>query len=202
MATRTRDPEGSRERLVEAAIEVFASKGFHDALVEEITKASKVSKGAFYLHFPTKQAMFLEVLDVLTRRLTDDVAEAIGRESGSVAQLDAALKTILRRFASHRSVARLVMTQAGAAGKAFETKLLDAHGRFAAMIRSYLDRAVASGEIRAMDTETVSWIWFGAINEIVLRWLYTQDPPPLDDALPALRTVLLRSIGIEPAVAA
>ena len=53
-----------------------------------------------------------------------------------------------------------------------------------------------------MDTETVSWIWFGAINEIVLRWLYTQDPPPLDDALPALRTVLLRSIGIEPAAAA
>ncbi len=48
-----------------------------------------------------------------------------------------------------------------------------------------------------MDTETVGWIWFGGINEVVVRWLYTPDPPPLDTALPALRAVLLRSIGVE-----
>ena len=81
----------------------------------------------------------------------------------------------------------------------FESKLLDVHGRFAGMIKRYLDAAIARGEIEPMDTETVGWIWFGAINEVTVRWLYTPDPPPLETALPALRTVLLRSIGVEAA---
>ena len=195
--SRTRDPEGSRERLVEAAIEVFADKGFHEALVEEIARASKVSKGAFYLHFPTKQALFLELLDVLAKRLTDRVSEAIAKEEGSVARLDAALRMILRTFGSHRSMSRLVLTQAGAAGRLFESKLFEVHTRFAAMIRGYLEASVASGEIAPVDTEATAWIWFGAINEVVLRWLYSEDPRPLDEALPPLRLALLRSIGVD-----
>lgn len=199
---RVRDPEGSRERIIEAAIEIFADKGFHEALVEEITRASKVSKGAFYLHFPTKQAMFLELLDTLARRLTGRVDDAIARESGSVARLDAALTTILDAFASHRSIARLVLTQAGAAGRLFETKLFNIHREFAATIQRYLDQATRAGEISVDDTKTLSWIWFGAINEVVLRWLYTPRPRALQDDRPALRDALLRTIGLDPGAGA
>ncbi|HEX5440091.1 MAG TPA: hypothetical protein VFW76_04360, partial [Ktedonobacterales bacterium] len=46
------------------------------------------------------------------------------------------------------------------------------------------------------DTVLVSWAWVGAINEIVVRWLATGEPARLEDTLPGLRTLLLRSVGV------
>jgi hypothetical protein len=54
---------------------------------------------------------------------------------------------------------------------------------------------VVAGAIAPKDTVTISWAWFGAINEIVVRWLVAGQPERLDDALPTLRMILLRSIG-------
>jgi hypothetical protein len=64
------------------------------------------------------------------------------------------------------------------------------------MIQRHLDRAVAAGALASLDTETVSWAWFGAINELVVRWLVSGQPNQLDDILPTLRTTLLRSVGV------
>jgi hypothetical protein len=70
---------------------------------------------------------------------------------------------------------------------------------FAALIKTHLDRAIAAGASTDLDTEVVAWAWFGAINEIVVRWLVSGQPERLEDALPTVRKLLLRSVGAEPA---
>ncbi|HXH82124.1 MAG TPA: helix-turn-helix domain-containing protein, partial [Candidatus Tectomicrobia bacterium] len=45
----------TRERILEAALDVFARKGYHRASVADIVRASRTSKGAVYHHFPTKE---------------------------------------------------------------------------------------------------------------------------------------------------
>ncbi|HEU4783557.1 MAG TPA: hypothetical protein VFS83_09480, partial [Ktedonobacterales bacterium] len=52
------------------------------------------------------------------------------------------------------------------------------------------------GAIAPQDTTLISWAWFGAINEIVVRWLAMGEPERLEDTLPALRSLLLRSVGV------
>jgi hypothetical protein len=47
-----------------------------------------------------------------------------------------------------------------------------------------------------MDTRITSIAWFGALNEIVGRWLLEDQPGRLEDAYPALRAALLRSAGV------
>jgi hypothetical protein len=54
---------------------------------------------------------------------------------------------------------------------------------------------VTSGDIPPIDTEVVAYAWMGAINDVVIRWVYTGQPAP-ERILPTLRTMLLRSIGI------
>ena len=61
----TRDKEATRQRLLDAAEEVFAEKGYHGAVVDDIVRASDSSKGGFYFHFPNKQAIFLSLVDAL-----------------------------------------------------------------------------------------------------------------------------------------
>ena len=45
--------EATRQRILDAASEVFSEKGYHDAAVDDIVKASNSSKGSFYFHFPS-----------------------------------------------------------------------------------------------------------------------------------------------------
>lgn len=196
---RVRDKVATRQRLLDAAETVFADKGYHGAAVDDIARESDSSKGGFYFHFPNKEAIFLALIDSLTPRLEAAIERALSAEPDPVAQLDAALRTVFETFSSHRQLSKILLVEAVGLGHGFDEKLMLVRGRFAAMIQRRLDLAVASGRIPPMDTETVSWAWFGAINEIVTRWLVTGQPRSLDAAFPPLRALLLRSIGA-PAV--
>jgi AcrR family transcriptional regulator len=52
----------THNRIIEAALDLFAREGYDATGVAEICQAAGVSKGAFYHHFPTKHAVFMEIL--------------------------------------------------------------------------------------------------------------------------------------------
>lgn len=190
-----RDKEATRQRLLDGAEQVFAAKGYHGAVVEDIVRVSDSSKGGFYFHFPNKQAIFLALIDALVPKLMRAVERAIATETDPIAQVDAALRTVLETFARHRKLSKILLVEAVGLGHGFDEALMRAHGHFAHMIQGYLDNAVRAGAIAPLDTELASWAWFGAINEIVVRWLMTGEPERLESVVPRLRVLLLRSVG-------
>src|SRR6516162_5222129 len=64
------DKTERRLALLRAARDVFATKGYHDAKIDDIVAAAKVAKGTFYLYFPDKRSVFSELVDGLFGRLT------------------------------------------------------------------------------------------------------------------------------------
>ncbi len=191
-----RDKDATRQRILDAAEEVFAEKGYHGAGVEDIIRTAKTSKGGFYFHFPSKQGIFLALIDALAPRLMAAVDRAIEHEETATGKVDAALATVLEQFSRHRRLSKILLVEAVGLGHGFDEKIVEIRGQFAHMIRRYLDLAVAEGIIAPLDTEVASYAWFGAINEVVVRWLVTPNPEPLEHALPTLRALLLRSVGM------
>lgn len=55
--------EETRARIIESAIKLFSNRGFNAASVDDICAEAGMSKGAFYHHFESKQALFLALLD-------------------------------------------------------------------------------------------------------------------------------------------
>src|SRR6516164_7921134 len=127
-----RDKEATRQRLLDAAEQVFAEKGYHSTGVDDIIRASDSSKGGFYFHFPNKQAIFLALVDALTPKLAASIDRAIAAESDPVAQLDAALSTVLALFARHRRLSKILLVEAVGLGHGFDEKLMRTRSRFAA----------------------------------------------------------------------
>jgi len=64
---------GSREKVLIAATELFCERGFSQASMEEILKAAHVTKSNFYYHFPSKEALGMEVLTRLQEEMKNDV---------------------------------------------------------------------------------------------------------------------------------
>src|SRR5260370_24041937 len=133
------------ERILDAATRVFATKGYHGTLVDEIAPEADTSKGGVYFHFPNKQAIFLALSDRLADILRDRVETAVAQQDEPIARAEAALKVVLATFASHRRLARLFMVEALGAGPEFNVRMIQIRAAFADLIRIHLDEAVPVG---------------------------------------------------------
>ena len=184
------------QQILDAALSVFARRGFRDALVDEIAAEADTSKGGIYFHFPGKQAIFVALLERSAGLLLSRVREAVEAEQDPVRKADAALLAVLRLFASHRSLARLFLVETAGAGPELTARMAEVYRQFTTFIRENLEAAVRSGAVAPLDTELASQVWFGALKEVVSRWALADDPPPLEQSFPAVRSLLLRSVGV------
>ena len=201
MIKRTRpDPteqgRGRRERILDAAFTTFAGRGYRDASMDDIAAAAETSKGGVYFHFSTKESIFRELMRTTADKLVAKVERAVAAEDDPIAQAEIAIRTVLATFAGHRTMARLLFLDVIGAGRVFQAEADQLHERFAVLIPGYLDHAVADGVIPPTDTRVTSIAWFGALNEVVGRWLGAEHPERLEDAYPTLRATLLRSVGV------
>jgi TetR/AcrR family transcriptional regulator, fatty acid metabolism regulator protein len=184
----------TRERILDGALDVFARKGYHRAIVDDIVRASGTSKGAVYHHFPNKEAVFAALVDDFAELLVSRLATAVSARHGALAKVDGALTAALTTFADHEQLARLILLEAVSLGPAYQRKRAEVTARFAALIQGYLEEAVADGALPAVDTRVATLAWLGAVNEIVVQWLHggVRD---LAGAIPPLTRLLLRSVG-------
>ena len=187
-----------RERILDAAFHVFSRTGYRDAAVDDIAREAETSKGGIYFHFPTKESILMELMGSTADRLVEKVERAVEVESVTdpVVRAGAAIDAVLAIFAGHRSMARLLLVDGLGAGSLFRTETLRLHDRFVLLIASYLDGAVADGAIPPLDTRVAATAWFGALHELVIGWLVSEHPAPLEDSGVALRAMLLRSVGV------
>lgn len=186
----------TRERILDAALSVFSNKGYHDARIDEIVDQSKTSKGSIYFHFPNKERLFVALVEKFTDLLEQKVRESVPDDAPGMERVQIALEAVLSTFGKYRQPAKILLIQASGLGTVFEQKRMDVHDRFSELIKGYLDDAIDAGDIEPIDTEIVSRAWMGAINELVIRWVYTGDPEP-DRIIETLLPVLLRSVGYE-----
>ncbi len=182
------------QRILDAALDVFSRKGYHDARMDEIVDKSATSKGSIYFHFPNKEQLFLALVDRFADLLERRITEAIAEEAAGMAKVQAAVEACLATFGRYRRQAKILLVQASGLGNTFEQKRLEINERFANLIASYLDEAVAVGDIAPLDTEVVSHAWMGAIYNVVIRWVYTGEPTP-DRIVETLVPILLQSVG-------
>jgi AcrR family transcriptional regulator len=189
------DPQSTRERILDAALNIFSRKGYHDTRLDEIVDESSTSKGAIYFHFPNKERLFIALVDQFADLLERRVTEAIQPAAG-MGRVRLALETVIDTFGKYRRPAKILLVQAVGLGSIFEEKRNEVNDRFARLIETYLQEAITIGDIGPVDTEVVSVAWMGAIYNVIIRWVYTGEPEP-QRILDTLVPVLLKSVGHE-----
>ena len=194
--SKSQQKEDTRRKILESAAAVFASKGFHGSVVDDIVRASGTSKGAVYFYFESKEQIFFSLVQDYVTTLAQQMHLAMHRGRGLVGQVEATVATLVRSFHSHPSLARIVLLDWPNAGAEFQGKRMALKGMLVEVLRGYLDRAVQDHRIESQDTELAAYVWIGAIGEVVVRWLNTGRPTPLEDVIAPLTRLLLNSVGL------
>lgn len=189
-----RDPEVTKEKILDAALDIFSRQGYYDTKLDEIADESKTSKGAIYFHFPNKEKLFLALVDQFADLLERRVNEKTETLPIGVARVQVALETVMDTFGKYRRPAKILLIQAVGLGSVFEKKRLETINRFAELIRIHLDEAISEGVLEPVDTEVVAHAWMGAIYSLVIQWVYTGEPTQ-ERILATLIPLLLKSVG-------
>lgn len=142
--TRTEKGEMSRNRLLEAAAEEFAGKGYHLTRVSDIVKRAGLTQAAFYLYFPSKEAMYQELRDEFFHKLWElaDAGKKVTplSKEWTVPKLKENLLELFEFFASVPKLTQ-VFLQASDEGE-------NLHRQLAQMVESNLRRNQEAGHLR------------------------------------------------------
>ncbi len=149
--------EARRQAILEVAAEVFREHGFEQASMAEISARLGGSKATLYSYFPSKEALFLEVV----HRFAESFMRGLFSELGPAADVTASLRSFGERFVEFIGdpkmilVLRVMYAEAGrtGAGKEFyERGQCTGVGQLAA----YLEQCVAQGKLRSCNVKAAA----------------------------------------------
>lgn len=181
---------------MQAAIKVFSEKGYHGATVDDIVAESGTSKGAFYFHFPSKEGMFIALVEEMAGRLWGAVKTALKRPGEAGEKIARALYAGLETFQHNRELARIALVETAALGPELEEKRGLVRRAFLQLIEEHLRELVDDGIVEGLDTRVAALAFLGTIDEVVVHWLATGEPEPLVGAASSLVRYNLRAIGL------
>jgi AcrR family transcriptional regulator len=103
-----------RDRIVRAAIEVFAEHGFHRATMQDIVRKSGLSVGAIYTYFKSKSELILAGCDLITDQEVGELRERLAAVTDFRERVATALGFFFDQFEEQRSGTSVLMTLAWA----------------------------------------------------------------------------------------
>ncbi len=165
--------EETRTRILDAAAVGFAEQGYDGTSVAEICDRAGVSKGAFYHHFPSKQALFLELLERWLDLLEDQLDTVRGQEDPLPVQLLAMADMIRQVFEAAGDQLPVFLefwAQATHDPAMWEATIAPYHRYrryFADMIRT----GVAEGTLRPVDPDTAACVVVSLAVGVVVQGL-------------------------------
>jgi AcrR family transcriptional regulator len=92
-----------RQQLLAVACELFARTGFHDTAMDDIAEAAGVTKPVLYQHFPSKRALYVELLEETGRQLLSTLAEATARAGSLRERVELGFRAYFRFAVGDRS---------------------------------------------------------------------------------------------------
>ncbi len=159
--------EATRQKLLDAAEEVFGVKGYFRASVVDITLKAGVAQGTFYVYFPGKQDIFAELVRELNHDLRREISQAVTGLT-SRREVEARGFAVFFSFIRKHSNLYRIMQQVEFVD---EDLFKWYYRRLAQGYVQGVEAAMEGGEFRRLDPETVAYALMGIAEFIGMRWV-------------------------------
>lgn len=181
------DATTTRERLLQAAAEVFLAQGFGESSMDLVRQRAGASNGSLYHHFPTKASLADALYAQTLREFHAAVMVPIRGRASARSGVKGLVRAYVERVIAHPGQARLLheLRRTGQLeGGAGEWERANAQGF--GLLRAWVDRKVDAGELRPLPFPVWIAMVFGPLLQLTPAWLAAgtpQVPPKVRQAL-------------------
>jgi AcrR family transcriptional regulator len=190
-------PEAAR-RLLVAAVEAFAERGYHATTTRDIAGRAGMSPAALYIHYKTKE----ELLHRISRIGHDKalrILESAADGDGSPAQrLTDAVTTFVQWHAAHHTTARVVQYELDALGDEHRREIVELRRRSDAAVRRIINDGVKAGDFQVADVPGTTLAVLSLCIDVA-RWFHVEGRRTPDEVGALYADLVLRMVAAAPA---
>lgn len=185
----------TRERLLEAALELTREGGYAAASVTPIAARAGLSAGALYRHWPSKGALFAELFRTVCTRELAAMREAAGADDGAAARVEAVLATFATRALRSPRLAWTLLAEP--VHPLVEVERLTYRRAYREDLAVLLQGGVDAGELPDQDVQLTAAALVGALGEALVGPTspLADVPPDTDAIVAAMLAFARRAIG-------
>jgi len=155
----------TRQKILAAAEDVFGRDGYYRASIVDITRAAGVGQGTFYLYFPSKEALFIELVRAMGHDMRRRMHEASRDAADRAGAEEAGFRAYFEYVARHPNLYRVVRECEFVAPDEFRAWYQRLADRYVESLR----RAANDGQVRDLDLETAAYCLMGMGDFLGMR---------------------------------
>ena len=172
--------EQKRQRILRAAIDVFASKGYFAARMTDVAEAAEVADGTLYLYFEGKEHLLMSIFDSVLGRFIERLDEEIERIEDPIEKLSIMIRLHLETLGRDHALAHVLQIETRHSRRFMSLFTRGKLGEYLNRVRDIIIEGQESGVLRGdISPGLATNLVFGAVDEIVTSWLLAERPGDL-----------------------
>lgn len=187
-------PDAAR-RLLVAAVEAFAERGYHATTTRDIASRAGMSPAALYIHYKTKEELLHRISRIGHEKALEILRTAARREGSATERLADAVSSFVRWHARGRTTARVVQYELDSLGPDARAEILALRRQVDAEVRGIIEEGAASGEFDVLDVQGTTLAVLSLCIDVA-RWFNVDGPRTPEEVGELYAGLVLRMVGV------
>jgi AcrR family transcriptional regulator len=186
-------PDAAR-RLLVAAVEAFAERGYHATTTRDIAGRAGMSPAALYIHYKTKEELLHRISRIGHEKALEILRTATRREGTPAERLADAVSSFVRWHAGGRTTARVVQYELDSLGPEARAEILALRRQCDAEVRAVVEDGIAAGDFDVLDVKGTTLAVLSLCIDVA-RWFNVDGPWTPDEVGALYADLVLRMVG-------
>jgi TetR/AcrR family fatty acid metabolism transcriptional regulator len=192
--------EGTRQRIIDAAIQLFARKGYHQTSITDLASVASLTKGALYHHFANKDALLYAVLQAAREIWREEVVRDVLKARSALDRLNVLFENHARLIREREMfclmLSGLVMEMDGVDEGAM-VALREIFADLTLFIQRIIEKGQRAGEIRSdLDARLTALNIIGMLEGNNIPWMLNRGQVDYGEMMRSLEQILMS--GVRP----
>ena len=187
-----------RSEILAEAEKVFAAKGFYSATMADIAQASGFAVGSLYQFFPSKEELYLTMVNEKMDLMYSSLVIAAEGETGTAEKLRALINAYFRFVENNLDFCNLFfrgsVANLSSGATTLRDRIFEDYVKQAGYIENIIKSGIKAGEFKGLDSRTASFMISGMVRGIIFDWMMTGRPGPLEEKTSAVLGVFLHGV--------
>lgn len=186
----------TNDTILDAAVKVFAKKGFEQTSVDDIAAAAKVAKGTLYYHFDSKDAILVNLVERGIEDFTSNLKHNLAAENDPEKKLEIVIETQLDYFYKYRDFCRILLGEIWRFEIKWKKHIKQIQEKYITTIENILKDGVKRKEFNAdLNIEATTIAIFSMISLASLDWAIFHSKQLKREMLETIKIIFFQGIG-------